>query len=190
MNFLSKNIRYLRKTRKWSQEELAHQLGVKRSSIAAYECKNVRPRLKFIVELGKLFRISVSHLIEEDIERKGGLEKFIPGENGEPKTPNSVIGGITLTGNGETDVEEFVEKSIRIRKMLEGFKVFYQFKLEQFQDLDPEAKKLTADIENFLLLMEHLLAHNEAVIRAISDKQAPDNHQKSNRKNNNGVDSK
>ncbi len=171
MNYLSKNIRYLRKSRQWSQEALANKVGVKRSSIAAYESKNVRPRLDFIVELSKLFGVEMSDLIEKDMETIRG--------NGTSKVDNlkdieqidaRAIGKLKLDIKDKESVQKFIERSIRIRKMLEGFKVFYRFKLESFEDLNEDAQRLSADIENFLLLMEHLLAHNEAIISAISEK--------------------
>jgi transcriptional regulator with XRE-family HTH domain len=172
MNYLSKNIRYLRKSKKWSQEELAKRLGVKRSSIAAYERKNVRPRLDFIVGLSKMFNIRMSDLIEADIEAMGGLDKVKNGYNApKPELVDEKPGKLKLDISDEESVKKFVERSIRIRKMLEGFKVFYKFKLESFESLSEDARRLTADIENFLLLMEHLLAHNDAIIRAISKKR-------------------
>lgn len=170
MNYLSKNIRYLRKSKKWSQEELAKRLGVKRSSIAAYERKNVRPRLDFIVGLSKMFDIRMSDLIEKDIEAAGGLSKVKNNYNvPESGMTEEKPGKMKLDIEDEESIEKFVERSVRIRKMLEGFKVFYKFKLESFENLSEDARRLTADIENFLLLMEHLLAHNEAIIRAITE---------------------
>jgi len=57
----------LRKLNEWSQEELAERLGVKRSSIAAYESKNVEPRLKVIIEMAQVFNVSIVELIEIDL---------------------------------------------------------------------------------------------------------------------------
>lgn len=167
MNYLSKNIRFLRKTRKWSQETLARKLGVKRSSIAAYESKNVRPRLDFIVGLSRLFDLNMSDLIEKDLEGEGNS---VPVAEEKPQTINK----LSLDVKDRESVKNFVDRSLRIRKMLEGFKVFYRFKLENFEHLSDDARRLTADIENFLLLMEHLMVHNEAVIKAISEKNSSD----------------
>lgn len=171
MNYLSKNIRYLRKSRKWSQETLAKQLGVKRSSIAAYESKNVRPRLDFIVNLSRLFELNMADLIEKDLEAVG---KADPEQVAEPTKKIGKTIGLNLDVQDRESVKKFVDRSLRIRKMLEGFKVFYKFKLENFDHLSEDARRLTADIENFLLLMEHLMVHNEAVIKAISEQNKAD----------------
>ena len=171
MNYLSKNIRYLRKSRKWSQEALAKKLGVKRSSIAAYESKNVRPRLDFIVDLSRLFELNMADLIEKDLEAVG---KAASNKAVEPARAIGKSAKLSLAVRDRESVKQFVDRSLRIRKMLEGFKVFYKFKLENFDHLSEDARRLTADIENFLLLMEHLMVHNEAVIKAISEHNKTD----------------
>lgn len=171
MNYLSKNIRHLRKTRKWSQETLAQKLGVKRSSIAAYESKNVRPRLDFIVGLSRLFDLNMSDLIEKDLQAEGAAA---PTAEEQPRVVSN-LNKLSLDVKDRESVKNFVDRSLRIRKMLEGFKVFYRFKLENFEHLSDDARRLTADIENFLFLMEHLMVHNEAVIKAISEKNSSDN---------------
>ena len=57
ISYLSKNLKFLRKSRQWSQEELARRLGIKRSNIAAYESKNVEPRLSLLLSMAKLFNV-------------------------------------------------------------------------------------------------------------------------------------
>lgn len=166
MNHLAKNIRFLRKSRKWSQEELAAQLKVKRSSIAAYENKNVRPRLEFILALSRLFNVSLSDLVERDLEQYGGAAAKRK-EITSAREDGRVAGEFAIR-NDSGNFGQFMERSHRIRKMLEGFSVFYRIKLEHMPALSEDARRLTADIENFLLLMEHLLNYNEAVIRAVS----------------------
>ena len=169
MNYLSKNIRYLRKSRKWSQEVLADNLGVKRSNIEAYESKNVRPRLDFIVDLSRLFKVRMSDLIEVDLESSGELGQA---QSIDKQVSSSVNlrerALIDLDIHNPKSVNDFIEHSLKIRKMLEGFRTFYRFKLENFDHLNGDARRLASDIENFLLLMEHLLSHNDAVIKAVS----------------------
>lgn len=162
---LSYNIKYLRKIKKISQEELASRLGIKRSNIAAYESKNVEPRLRIILELAKLFDISVKSLIEKKIEHGAKFPSF----NSSLKEP--VLKSQELDIEDNEDVIEFVNKSIKIRKVLEGFKAFYTFKKNNLLETSPDQEKLIFDIDNFVQLMEHLLTYNETVIKAISNKK-------------------
>ena len=168
ISILSHNIRYLRRSKKYNQEDLAEKLGIKRSNIAAYESKNVEPRLRIILEIARLFNISVKSLIEGKLQEDQShppfaTEEFVESMN----TPQR------LDINGNSDVEKFVSKSVKIRKVLEGFKAFYSFKKSAIKNATPGQEKLTFDIDNFIQLMEHLLAYNETVIKAISNsKQA------------------
>lgn len=149
-----------------SQDALATELGINRSNIAAYESKNVEPRLKIILELSKLFNVSVQTLIESEIKKDSDIEA--PGT----LSPSDInIGTGPLNIQNRENIKEFIEKSIKIRKVLEGFKSFYNFKKEQIKTISDEDKKLHFDIENFLQLMEHLLNYNESVIKTMQNIQ-------------------
>ena len=161
-NILAHNLRTLRKANKMSQEELAKKLGIKRSSIAAYESKNVEPRLRIILEIAKLFDINVKNLIESKINSHGDYPTF------EEATIASEVAPKSFELSQNDDVNVFINKSVKIRKILEGFKAFYTFKKNAIVIDSPEKEKLTFDIDNFIQLMEHLLNYNESVIKAIS----------------------
>jgi len=161
---LSQNIKYLRKSQKLSQEEFAQKLGIKRSNIAAYESKNVEPRLRVILEIAKFFNVSVSSLIETNIEQTSKVISFNSEKFASP------VGDQTLDIQDNVDINEFIEKSMRIKKVLEGFKSFYAFKKNAMINLTPDKEKLIFDIDNFIQLIEHLLGYNETVIKAISTK--------------------
>lgn len=164
-NTLSHNIKYLRKLHKLSQEELAKRLGIKRSNIAAYESKNVEPRLRIILEIAKIFDLSIKSLIESKLEEGTEYPKFNQSAaDGSEETKQLDI-------EDNQDISRFIEKSIKIRKILEGFKAFYSFRKNNLKEITPDKEKLIFDIDNFVQLMEHLLAYNETVIKAISNKK-------------------
>ncbi len=161
---LARNIKYLRKTAKLSQEEFATQLGIKRSNIAAYESKNVEPRLRIVLEMAKFFNVSVKSLIQRVIEESTEVSTFFTNEF------NDTANDKTLDIIDNADVTEFINKSMQIKKVLEGFKSFYSFKKNAMLNVTPNKEKLIFDIDNFIHLIEHLLSYNETVIQAISAK--------------------
>jgi transcriptional regulator with XRE-family HTH domain len=163
VNILSKNIKFLRKSKKLSQEELALKLGIKRSNIAAYETKNVEPRLRIILEIAKLFDIDIQTFIQTELNNDLEYNSF----SNQPASPNILKQELNIQQN--TEINSFVAKSIKIRKVLEGFKAFYSFKKNGISNSSPGKEKLVYDIDNFIQLMEHLLTYNESVIRAISN---------------------
>lgn len=158
---LSHNIRFLRKNSGLSQEELAQSLNIKRSNIAAYESKNVEPRLSVVLDIANFFEIKLETLIKEkldnlDFKKNHAEDKLLRSSDN------------TLEIDSAEQLEEFVSKTIKIRKVLEGFKAFYDFKKENLKADFENKDKLLFDIDNFLQLMEHLLSYNETVSRAIS----------------------
>lgn len=163
ISIISQNIRHLRQNAKLSQEELATALGIKRSNIAAYESKNVEPRLRVVLKIAKQFNVSIKDLISTKIYEQEAYQKFA--ENGSIKNDGMQIKS-TLQENPEIKV--FIDKSMKIRQILEGFKAFYLFKRKDVDKNDHDKQKLIYDIENFIELMEHLMSYNEGVISAIT----------------------
>ncbi|MEM8528481.1 MAG: helix-turn-helix transcriptional regulator [Bacteroidota bacterium] len=160
MNNLAKNIRYLRKQENWSQENLASKLGVKRSSIAAYESKNVEPRLKVILELGKLFNVDIADLIEKNIaEDINEIKPF------DAEAPEIVKDQININLEDKAALQEFVSVTTTTRKMLDGLKVFYKFKLNQNGHT---SNLYSSDINSFIMLVEHLLNNNEILVNSLT----------------------
>ncbi|MCB0589151.1 MAG: helix-turn-helix domain-containing protein [Phaeodactylibacter sp.] len=165
-SYLSKNIRFLRKSRQWSQEELARHLGIKRSNIAAYESKNVEPRLSLLLKMAKLFNVNMAEFIHKDISSVGRVQEPFE-QSPESETPDRVEPVELPADLDETVLEEFVERSVSIRKMLEGFKIFYKFKKERQEKEGVANGKPNIDIDNFLNLIEHMLSLNEGVIELL-----------------------
>ncbi len=163
MNNLAKNIRFLRKKNRWSQEELAQKLNIKRSSIAAYESKNVEPRLKTILELGKTFNVDIVDLIQKNIEEQS--EAIKPFKDGKAELVENQPIKIDFKNKGA--IQEFINTTMSTRKMLDGLKVFYKFKMERNSNND-QLTAHTSDINSFILLVEHLLTNNEALVNFLT----------------------
>lgn len=66
---LSKNIRYLRKSKGWSQEYIADKLGYKSyTTIQKWEMGTSEPPLRKLKELSDLFGVDMDDLTNKDIE--------------------------------------------------------------------------------------------------------------------------
>lgn len=64
---LGTNIRHLRKQEGYTQEQLAKKIGVKRPLIGAYEEGRVEPKLATIINMSRLFKVSLDDLICKDL---------------------------------------------------------------------------------------------------------------------------
>lgn len=83
MNFLGQNLRYLRKQKELTQEQLASKIGVTRSLVGAYEESKAEPKLQTISNLCHYFQISLDDFLNVDLTTKSeGItpEKHIKGE--------------------------------------------------------------------------------------------------------------
>ena len=154
MNFLSSNLRFLRKRRKLSQQQLADDLGVKRSNIAAYETKNVEPRLSLINDMAQYFDLPLEHLVMTDIASIDDAQL------------DTLLGG--SKGLSADSINEIKEVSDKIKRMLDGFRIFYEFKREMNEAAQPGSE---SDIENFLVFINHMAEYNRLIEASISPDQ-------------------
>ncbi len=75
---LSEKILNLRKKSGWSQEELAEKMNVSRQSISKWESATSIPDLNKIIEMSKLFGVSIDYLVKDDIEKAEYIESAEP----------------------------------------------------------------------------------------------------------------
>ena len=67
MSLISENIKFLRKKKGMTQEDLASELGIKRSLIGAYEEGRADPRIENLTKIATLFGIAIDRLITSDL---------------------------------------------------------------------------------------------------------------------------
>ena len=71
MSYAGKNLKYIRKQREWTQEEMANQLQIKRSLVGAYEEERAEPRLEVQESICALFNISLEDFLFKDLSTLG-----------------------------------------------------------------------------------------------------------------------
>lgn len=71
MSYLASNLRFLRKQKGITQNDLADQLDVQRTMISAYEDGRSEPKLATLQKICDLLEVGIEELIEHDIEMKG-----------------------------------------------------------------------------------------------------------------------
>ncbi|RIJ41911.1 XRE family transcriptional regulator [Pontibacter oryzae] len=68
MQLVTSNIRHLRKHAGYTQAQLAEKLDIKRSLVGAYEEGRAEPKLSTLVNVAKLFQVSLDDLITRDLQ--------------------------------------------------------------------------------------------------------------------------
>ncbi len=70
MTQLNENIRFLRKNKGWTQQELADKIGIKRSLVGAYEEGRAEPSAKKLLKFAEILNVSVDDLIGLNLKEK------------------------------------------------------------------------------------------------------------------------
>jgi len=73
MSLISNNLKYLRKKISLTQEQMAHQIGIKRSLLGAYEEGRADPRISNLLKFSEIFSLSVDQLIGSDLTAENGI---------------------------------------------------------------------------------------------------------------------
>lgn len=108
MSRLSDNIKHLRKSKGWTQNDLAEKIDIKRSLVGAYEEGRADPRLNNLSKLSQLFHLSVDVLMHKDLTQKSNsqLERMR-----NEKTGNSQVLAITVDAQDEEYIDLIPQKA-------------------------------------------------------------------------------
>lgn len=155
--YLASNIQYLRKKRQLSQAALAENLGMTRSKIASYENNKAEPSAVKLAALARFFNVSLSQLIESDLQTLPNFQ-ILPANTNIREDLSSMLEDRCQI------VENFEEKSIKLRKIAEGFRAFYELKMSTLSHFSPEVESLSRSFENVLQVMDSFVTSNEELI--------------------------
>ena len=113
---LGRNIQYLRKQRKITQEQLAEIMSVSRQTISRWEADEIIPELNKLVALSDVFSCKLDTLVREDMGACSQIYSEI--------VVKSVKGFkmaryVMVTPNPEDDVNAYIENWARRSGLLE-----------------------------------------------------------------------
>lgn len=77
MGIINENIKFLRKQKGLTQEQLAEKIGIKRSLLGAYEEGRAEPGLHNLQQFSRVFEISADLLISEKLSDPDQLKKLM-----------------------------------------------------------------------------------------------------------------
>ncbi|MEI6310724.1 MAG: LexA family transcriptional regulator [Bacteroidota bacterium] len=96
MEYIHTNLKFLRKSKEWTQEEFADKLKIKRSLLGAYEEGRAKPNYEVLVHIAKLFEVSLENLITKNLEKHKAPKKAIS---------NMKVLSITVDKEGNENIE-------------------------------------------------------------------------------------
>lgn len=115
INYLSSNIKCLRRKKGFSQEELAQKIGLNRGNIASYENGTAEPKICNLLKLSRIFEVSIIDLTMKDLQDEvNQIEAQLKYEN--------------LNGPDPEQIAHFAEKAHMLADYLEGLHKCYTYK--------------------------------------------------------------
>lgn len=125
INYLSSNIKCLRRRKGVSQEELAQQIGLNRGNIASYENGTAEPKICNLLKLSRIFGVSISDLTMKDLQDEvNEIEAKVKYENTNAPDPEQIA--------------LFAEKAERLADYLEGLHKCYTYKKTKLEEVPEE----------------------------------------------------
>ncbi len=88
---IHQNLQTLRKTRRFTQEQVAERVGVSRQAVAKWEAGETVPDVENCIALAKLYGVTLDTLVAGDSEAPGGL----------PPRGKHIFGTATLGERGQ-----------------------------------------------------------------------------------------
>lgn len=111
--FLAENLKFLRKLKQLSQEDVSKKLGLTRSSYSGYENGVAEPNLDTLVVLGSFYKVSLEELVKKNISLFSAteLEAIKIGVHIDTKGKNLRILTAQVSEQNEEVVELIPEKA-------------------------------------------------------------------------------
>jgi transcriptional regulator with XRE-family HTH domain len=135
MIYLSDNLRYLRKKQGISQQQLADEIETPRSRIAAYESKNVEPRLEALLSFASYFQVSLDELVRIDL-RQTDLRK---------------------SEEQSISTEALREKCSKLERLIHTRAQRLEFMWQEQEKLNPAVQAAIRELEAFQLLSKQAI---------------------------------
>jgi len=164
---LSRNLKYLRKQKGATQEQVAHSIGITRSALADYENGKSEPKANTIIKLSKIFDVNLEDLLTTNIDmplfHKSSSTKLNRLHNQNVRVvaitvqenqkqniefvPVSAIAGYALNLSSPEFVKELPHFSIP--KLTEGTYRAFEIKGDSMPPIDEDFVVIGKYVENF-----------------------------------------
>ena len=144
-HYLAGNLRFLRKRRKLSQEELGLQIGLNRGNIASYENGSAEPKIGNLLRMAEFFGISLIDLAQRDLTQEETLQSLVRLQG--------------LCPQERAKLEGLYEGAMEFDKFLEGIYTCFAYKskaLDGLEDLPREAVFLRSHFEQLFNAAQQL----------------------------------
>lgn len=154
---LAENLRALRKRMRWSQEEMADQVGLNRGNIASYENGTAEPKICNLVKIAHLFRISVYDLTHNNLRDEAAYEQATQ------RNLNGAAGSLPA-------LTHFLKEAGDFEQAIKGLQCLFRLKTKNLDGLPTEMLFVKEQFEQLYGLTEQLLHSHLELLSIIKDR--------------------
>lgn len=104
---LGSNISFLRKQKKFTQEQFAERMGVTRQTVSRWESNEVVPELAKLVEISDFFTCKLDALVKEELSDKGDIYSKVQIKK---VAALRLASYVMISPDPESDVNHYMEK--------------------------------------------------------------------------------
>lgn len=146
------NIRHLRKSQSWSQEDLAKRVGLNRGNIASYENGTAEPKICSLMKIAGLFKVVMIDLVLKDLC--------------EPANYNMAMTSFQQQSQRDkTVLEEQHVITEEISKVIESLHNCHAFKIKSIEENAPrELKAMAHSFEELYSVTKQLLDNHQKLL--------------------------
>lgn len=152
--FLPQNIRSLRKRMKYSQEELAQQIGLNRGNIASYENGSAEPKICNLLKLSNLFRVSMMDLTKRDLRKEDNYQTASGGFS-EMSEPELAI------------ITQFLDQAEELKKVVDSLHHCHCFKKKSVSHENSCAQTMATYFDQLYEITATLLQSHEQLLEFV-----------------------
>lgn len=163
-HYLAGNLRFLRKSRKMSQEELAVQIGLNRGNIASYENGSAEPKIGNLLRMAEFFGISLIDLAQRDLTLAENMQSLVRLQG--------------LCPQERAKLEGLYEGALEFNNFLQGIYTCFSYKakaLDDVNELPKEAIFLRSHFEQLYTAAQQLAERHLKLLSMCRTKEKPGN---------------
>lgn len=153
-NFISGNLRLLRKRQGWSQSQLAEKVNLNRGNIASYESGTAEPSICKLLRISRLFDVSTRDFTRKDFHLPGELEAARQALNEHARRERS-------------EVSEFRDRALELSELVASSHNLFQYQRKNIVKACPETDMLAGQYEQLYEFTQKLLQEHRALLTKV-----------------------
>lgn len=153
-NYISGNLRLLRKRKGWSQSELAERLNLNRGNIASYESGTAEPSICKLLRISRLFEVGPSDFTRQDFHNPGEFEKAR-----QARSANVI--------QEREEIALYRDRALELSELVNSSHNLFQYKRKTLDNPCPEAEIMAMQYQQLYEVSQQLLQEHRALLTKV-----------------------